>query len=230
VPAEVVRYFKFREKVLTQYADTCATLPEPALAGHFIGGDHNNPPALESAAYLHRLIQDDDEWDISILLHGLYNNLSHPAKSRDYYDILLEFAKLPRSAWRIVKERMRLCIEKAQNDEFALPYRMTWPETGCGFVFIPVQSELVRRPDWQSIRVRAVQQLTAAHKYDQRLSKCVGYLVGKDGEYFDIDWCLISHEWVKDPGLERALAENFPFRPVREAAVHGYSFAEDNAQ
>jgi hypothetical protein len=82
-----------------------------------------------------------------------------PAVRDDYYDILIEFAKSPRSVWREVRERIRLCIEKVQKDEFAKPYRITFPQTGCGFVFIPVQSELVLSADWQSVRLRGIQQL-----------------------------------------------------------------------
>ena len=52
--------------------------------------------------------------------------------------------KLSRSGWRSVKERIELSIQKAKNDEFARPYRMIEPQTGCGFVFVPVTSDLVR--------------------------------------------------------------------------------------
>jgi hypothetical protein len=157
----------------------------------------------------------------------MHDHLSVPDISDSSYDILIEFAKLPRSAWRIVKERLRVCVEKVQKDEFARPYRITVPDTGCGFVFIPVQTEFVQRPDWQTTRTRAIQQFARAHKYDQRLSKCIGVLVAKDGEHFEIDWCLVAHEWTEEPDLQRALEENFPFRPVKRAAIHGYRFAED---
>ena len=160
VPEEVVRYFKYREIVITRFAKTCAGLLEPAIAGHFIGGDPELPPTAQSARYLHQLVQDEEEWDIAPLMRGLHDHLSVPGISDDYYDILIEFAKLPRSGWRKVKERILLCVEKVQKDEFARPYRITFPGTGCGFVFIPVQSEFVVRPDWQTIRLRAIRQLT----------------------------------------------------------------------
>lgn len=227
VPEEVVRYFKYREVVLTYFAQTCAALPEPAIAGHFIGGDPDVPPTVESAGHLHRLVQDADEWDLTPFMRRLHDHISVPGISNDYYDILIEFAKLPRSTWRKVKERIRVCIEKVQKDEFARPYRITVPDTDCGFVFVPVQSEISLSPDWQDIRLRGIQNFTRLHKYDQRLSKCRGVMIAKDGQYFDILWCFIGHEWVEDPEIQEALKRNFPFRPVKLAEVHGYRFAED---
>ncbi|QBR70743.1 hypothetical protein CU048_05000 [Beijerinckiaceae bacterium] len=227
VPEEVVRYFKYREIVLTRFSDNCASLPESAIAGHFVGGNPAVSPTVESAKCLHRLVQDEEKWDLTPFLRGLHDHLSVPGFSGDYYDILIEFAKLPRSMWRVIKERICLCIEKVQKDDFARPYRITASNTGCGFVFIPVQSEFVRKPDWQTIRLRAIQQLTQAHKYDQRLAKCIGILVAKDGEHFDICWSLVAHEWMDDPEFQRVLDKNFPFRPVKEAEVYGYLFTED---
>jgi len=227
VPQEVVRYFNYRQSALVRFGDICAELPETAIAGHFIGGNPDVPPKAQSAGHLYRLVQDANEWDIAPLLRGLHDHVAVPDKSDDYYDVLIEFAKLPRSAWRTVKERIRLCIEKAQKDEFAKPYRTVYPDTGCGFVFIPVESALVKREDWSTIRTRALTQLTEAHKYDQRLSKSIGFLVAKNGTYFDIFWCLVAHEWVAHPEFQRLLDTNFPFRQIKPTKVHGYHLTGD---
>lgn len=227
VPQEFVRYFKYREMVLTRFAESCADLPEPAIAGHYIGGDPDLPPTIQSAIHLHRLVQDAEEWNLAPLMRRMHDHISVSGINNNYYEILVELAKLPRSAWRMVKQRIRLCIEKVGKDEFTKPYRMTYPDTGCGFVFIPVQSEFVRAKDWPTIRHRALRNFTQLHKYDQRLSKCIGVLIAKDGEYFDIEWCLIAQEWTEDPEIQKALEQNFPFRPVNEAEVHGYLFTEN---
>lgn len=227
VPEEVVRYFKYREIVLTRIAGTAGYVPEPAIAGHFIGGNLDLPPTTESAVHLHRLVQDAEQWDLSPFMRGLHKGLSVPGVSDDYYEILIEFAKLPRSMWRSVKERIRLCIEKVQKDEFAQPYRIAYPPTDCGFVFIPVQSEIVQSQEWPTIRRRGLENFTMLHKYDQRLSKCIGVMIAKDGAYFDILWCLIAHEWGEDPKIQQALDKDFSFRPVRSAEVHGYRFIRD---
>ena len=166
------------------------------------------------------------EWNIAPFMRGLHDHLSTPEFSDDYYRILIEFAKLPRSVWRKVRERIELCIEKVRADEFAKPYRITDPSTGCGFVFIPVESKIVSEPDWPILRTNAIQNFTKLHKYDQQLSKCIGVLVAKDGEYFEIVWCFVEDEWVFDADLQRYLNEKNPFRPVHGAIVQGYKFKE----
>lgn len=227
VPEEVVRYLRYREWVLTKLAGENVSLGEVAIAGHFVGGDPDVLPEASSAEYVRRLIQDDHEWDLAPILRRVHDHLSVPELSDDYYDILLEFAKLPRSAWRAAKERIRLCIEKTQKAEFARPYRFTFPTTDCGFVFVPADPEWVKHPDWPTMRVRGLEQLVRAHKYDQRLSKCIGILVAKDGKYFDILWCLIDHSWEEEPELQKALESDFPFREVKGRNLYGYRIGDN---
>jgi hypothetical protein len=231
VPREVIEYFEFRERILTHHPDVCANLPEVALTGHYIvaGGDSTTPPTIQSAIRLRSLVQDAGSWDLAPLLRDLHKGLSDQPASTKYYDILLEFMKLTRSGWRAAKERIERCIEKATNDEFSQPYRMVEPQTGCGFVFVPIKSEFTRRPDWPAGRLRLVLNYTMLHKYECRLAKCVGYLVAKDGEYLYTDWCLVSHNWAEDPDLQRALEEDNPFRPIRKAEVYGYFLTEGDA-
>jgi len=228
VPQEVIEYFRLRERVLTEFKNECSDLSESALAGHFIGErDNKTPPNKNSISFLHRLVDDRESWDIAPLLRGLHENLSGSSESTKYYAILLEFMKLPRSAWRIVKERIMLCHENVLNDQRILPYRFVNRKTDCGFVFIPVHSEFVQNSNWPTIRDTAIENMVRLHKYDQRLSKCVGYLVGKDGNYFDINWGLLSHEWTEDVEVQKILEENFPFRPVREAELFGYYITDE---
>jgi hypothetical protein len=228
VPQEVIQYFKFRESVLTQFPDACASVTEAAIAGHFIVGDRSAPPTMQAATRLRDLVQDSTQWDLAPLLRTLHDHLTSKKVNAEYYDILLEFMKLPRSAWRMAKERFILCYENARNDEFARPYRMVFPETDCGFVFVPIQSQFVQAPDWPIIRDRAIENMTRLHKYDQHLSTCVGYLIGKDGDYLDTNWCLLRYEWEEDPSIQRILDEQSPFRPVSEAAAYGY-YAKDSS-
>src|SRR5258706_14426 len=81
---EVVRYFRYREMVLTCFADTCVDLPEPAIAGHFVGGNPDVPPTIESAMHLHRLVRDEAEWDLAPLMRGMHDHFSAPGISDDY--------------------------------------------------------------------------------------------------------------------------------------------------
>lgn len=225
VPEEVVRYFEYRQAVVESLDGSCP--PEAAIAGHFIGGDPATPPSIDSAKYLHQLVNDEAEWDLAPFLKRLHATLTATEDSNDYYAILREFAKLPRSMWRAVKERLRLCIQKVTDGEFARPYRMAFPSMNCGFVFIPADPALVADPQWNKLRLNGLQNITAAHKYDQRLARCVGCLVSKDGPYFDIQWCFMEYDWAEHPEMEESLRKSSPFRPVSEALIHGYRFVAD---
>jgi hypothetical protein len=68
VPQEVIRYFKYRESVLTRFTEGDANPSEAAIAGHFVGGNPDVAPTNQSVSYLHRLIQDDAEWDLAPLI------------------------------------------------------------------------------------------------------------------------------------------------------------------
>jgi hypothetical protein len=208
----------------------CASLSEIALAGHYIfaGGDSNTPLTIQSAIRLRNLVYDADNWDLAPLLRELHKGLDNQTDRTKYYDILLEFMKLTRSGWRAAKERINRCIEIATNDEWSKPYRMVAPESACGFVFIPIKSEFARRSDWPADRIRLILNYTMLHKYECQLPKCVGYLVAKDGEDLYTNWCFVSHTWVEDADLERALKDDSPFLPIREAEVYGYFVIEDH--
>jgi len=223
VPREVVNYFGYREAAITQFAEV-ANLPEPAIAGHFVGGDLSVAPNLTSVDYLHRLVQDAEQWDLAPLLRGLHEHLTFPGADNDYYEILIEIGKLPRSGWRALKERFVLAIQKTHAGKFVLPYRFVEHSTGCGFIVIPAMPEAGKLS--KEDLVCGLRNFTVAHKYDQRLDKCVGVIVNWDGEAFDILWALISHEWVHDPEIEAWLARSNPLRPVKPATVHGYKLTE----
>jgi hypothetical protein len=87
----------------------------------------------------------------------------------DYYPVVRELSLLTRDELRQFKQRFQLSLDKARADEFARPYRMAVPRTGCGFVVIPITKELL------PCRQIGLINLTLAHKYDQRLAKSVGY-------------------------------------------------------
>lgn len=225
VPQEIIEYFRFREAILTKYPDS-SMLPERALNGHFVVSDSMTPPSAETASVLDNIMPDESQWYLSPILRLMREHLTVVQKNADCYDILVEFIKLRRSAWRQVKERLDLCLRNVQKDEFASPYRMVVPETGCGFIFVPIESQFVHNSGWQTVRRRAIENFMILHKYDQRLSKCVGYLVRKDGNYYDGTWCFISSDWVEDPELQKILDEQSPLRPIGESTAYGYFIKE----
>src|SRR5262249_382109 len=135
VPEEMVRYFRHRESVLTAFTDQCASLPEPVLVGHFIGGRMHEAPVPQDLRHLHSLVDEPEQWNRTPLLRRMYDHTVFTGTSDDYYKILLEFAKLSRSLWHEVKTRVDRCIQRVREDRFDRPYRIECLETKCGFVF-----------------------------------------------------------------------------------------------
>jgi hypothetical protein len=219
VPEEIRRYFSFREKVLTQHADQCRSLPEACLVGGFID---DSLPSKDSYQVLHRTIDDEETWNIVPLLRGLHDHQATSDYSDDYYRILLEFTGLPRSMWREVKKRISIAIDKVTADDFAIPYRVTDPVRDVGVVIVPMDSDYSQRSDWNELRETALINMTQLHKFDHKLSKCIGILVAKIGDMFDIQWCMIEYPWEDDVELRARLDADSPFRKTSEKQLFGF--------
>lgn len=226
VPEDIIRYFRYRELMLTKFEYECALLPEASLVGGYIGDGDDKPPQFESFSNLHRMILDDESWDISRHLRTLRDHTSDPNYHDDYYEILREFVRLPRSMWRVFKERFDLWIKNAQEDKFALPYRGAFPDRNIGFMLFSPDSGYTKREDWREHRIKGLINFTHLQKFDQKLEKCIGVQVAKYGSEFDIQWCMITGEWVDDPDLRAKLEVSSPFRSVSEEEQFSY-FLQD---
>lgn len=227
-PQEILEYLRFREAMLLQHPDVCATITERALAGHFIEGEPDTAPTPATADAIDRLADPGEDWDISpIILQFRERIVSGDPNSQLYYSIVRELSMLPRSAWRAIKERFDLCISNVREDRFELPYRLAHPATDCGIVLTSASSELTSDPNWRNMRANAVENFAIGHKYDQRLGKCIGILVSKDGDHIDIQWCMIDHPWGEDPVIQQWLDESNPFRPLSDGENFGYFTRKD---
>jgi hypothetical protein len=208
-PAEIGQYLEFRKDISTKHESKVNALPEQALVGQFLCGDFGADPDIDFVKYLAEFNQVYAEFDFSHILRIFADRIVNASNPHEYYQILKELAKLNRNELKEVKYRFDLCIEKCRKNEFCLPYRVTFPRTGCGFFFIIV------RPEHISNTINALQNFTYGHKYDQKLNKCIGTSFSRDGQYFDIGWCYIEEEWTHDREMEQRLKENSPFRPVK---------------
>jgi hypothetical protein len=217
-PAEISEYLEFRREVCTKHENKANNLPEQALVGQFLYGDLDAAPDRDYLNYLTVFNQAREEFDLSHILSMFADRIVTSNNPYEYYQILKELAKLNRNELREVKFRFDLCIEKCRKNEFDLPYRITLPRTACGFVFILVPPEHIANT------VIGLQNYTYAHKYDQRLNKCIGTSFSRDGEYYDIGWCYIEEAWMQDAEMEQRLKEHFPFRKVKEEVRPRYKF------
>ena len=220
-PAEVTEYLEFREKLITSHEAVALNVPEAALVAQYLAGDHSSKPSRRFLEFIRALEHRADEWDMSGVIKRFLDRTTTKTGPTDYYHIIRELALLKRNELREFKLRYVLALGKARGDEFARPYRIAVPRTGCGFVIIPITRDLIPR------RHVALTNLTLAHKYDQRLGKCVGVSIADDTPpWFLADWCYVESEWERDVEMEKWLNDNNPFRPVRQAELPGYAFAD----
>lgn len=204
---EIADYLYVRESIFT-ISDP--KISEEALLGQFISDNLDSKPSEIFTQNISR-IDFTDDFNLSLFFLDYAEKIEFSIgleKEVDYYKILIEFAKLPRSALREAKKRLILSYQKAQNNEFDLPYRFYSPDTQCGFVFIPLESEVIDK------KMTALQNYALGAKYDFRMNKQIGVSIVKKGEYFLIDWIYLEFPWQKDEYLEKMLKENYPFRPV----------------
>ena len=217
-PTEIHHYLSYREKLINQWTQETANIPEYALLGHFLYGDLSVEPNIESKKYLMALKDNRAEWDFTNIGRIFADRMTATSNPHDYYKIITELAKLKRTDLKLFKERFELAKNNAIKNELVRPYRMTIPNR-VGFVFIPITQDMMDK------RTQGLSNFTLAHKYDQKLSKCIGLSISPDGyEYFYVEWCYIEFPWVYNEEMEKKLKENFPFRTVREHYVPTYIF------
>lgn len=219
-PAEIHHYLSYREELINKWEKETGHIPEYALLGHFLYGDLYAEPNIESSKYLIALKNNRSEWDFTNIVRIYADRITTTSNPQDYYEIITELANLKRTDLKLFKERFELARDKAMKNEFAIPYRMTIPNK-VGFVFIAITKDKIdKRTQW-------LNNLTLAHKYDQKLSKCIGLSISPDQdskEFFYVEWCYIEFPWEYKEEMERMLKENFPFRPVREDYFPTYTF------
>ena len=215
---EFSEYLRFREKICGDFEVRVNSLPEQAIIGQFLYGDYEGEPDINFVRNLASLVQEVEKFDLLSIFQNFAEHITTEIDHYKYYQILKELVKLKRDELIEFKIRFDLCVEKSRQDEFALPYRMTIPRTNCGFVFVSTPKEQ------REFVATGIQNYTYAHKYDQKLNKCVGVAFFFDGHGYDILWCYLEDEWKRDEEMEKRLKKKFPFREVKEEAVIRYKF------
>jgi hypothetical protein len=220
--AELFEYFGWRETLLTENPNA-TLLPEQSLLGHYLWGDMGAKLSIESMRFVYALNQNNEDWDVSNILHKFHaRTYDDPIENNNYHRIIGEVAKLNRAGLKAFKERFMLSVEKVKKGEFVLPYRFSILGNDCGFVFAPLQEE------FRQNRRIALQNFTLAHKYIEKLNRCVGlvFLADADG-YFTIDWSFVEQPWAPDPEMDEIIANCFPFRETTQRKLDRYTFSRE---
>jgi len=225
VPEDIRHYFAYREAIIPRLHEAGVAVDESDIMGAFVG--EQELPTPGSRDILRRFVQDIEDFDLSWLIGNLNEHIARGEKPYDYYNIMLEFARVPRSVWREVKIRFIKSLETVQKKAFARPFRLAFPATDCAFMIAPFDPRIpATGAEGERTRVRGLENLTYAAMYDTKVSKGVGILISKDGEYFQIDWSLVRFPYESDPEMDAMLANNYPFREAREKILNRFSFRD----
>jgi hypothetical protein len=226
VPEDIRRYFEYREQVTPKLRQAGVTVDESDIMGAFL--TEQDIPTSSSREVLRRFLQDLGEFDLSMLIANLHEHIQTSERPYDYYRIMLEFARAPRSVWREIKVRIVKSLDVIRKGNFTQPFRLTYPMTDCAFMIAPLDPQLpATGREGEELRMKGLQNLTYAAMYDTKASKGVGLLISKDGEYFQLDWCSIDMPWARDPEMDRRLAEGNPFRTTTGKTVNSFRFAPE---
>ena len=170
-------------------------------------------------------VQDTEEFDLTYIMKNLIEHIQNPDESRDYYRILLEFARVPRVAWRAFKQRLMKSLDACRAREFCQPYRFTFPATGCTFMVASLDPNApVVGPEGERLRGNGLEVLTRGAKYDAKSRIGVGLLVSKHNKDIYLDWCLVDEPWEHNAWMENMLATANPFRPVSQRKMDSFFF------
>jgi len=227
VPDDVRLYLEYRAQVLPRLRQLGVVVEEPDIMVAFL--KDRDLPASGSRAELSDFVQDLGEFDLSDIIRGIESHIVNPTGGTEYYRILEEFARVPRSVWREFKTRMVMALDASKNRRFQQPFRFAFPSTDVCFMIASMD------PSWPStdedghrMRSGAVSMFSELAKYSLRTQKCVGVLVSMAGEQFQLDWCLLDGPWTENPVLEAMLEEHAAlFRPVSDVRLDSFFFRGD---
>lgn len=217
-PREFFDYLDFRETNIQKWGDL-PHISERSLLGQYLSSQLSDTPDPGFSLFVDALVDNTDLWDVSDILKKYGDRITTPDQAPDsYYPILREIAQLTRTEVQPFKERFMMAIMNAKAGKLIRPYRIAIPRTSCGFVFGVLPAEGVASAEG------GLHSLTQAHKYEQRLSKCVGIAVRWNGNEFDILWSYIESTWKFDSEMERFVNESGLLRSLQSVTVPRYEF------
>ena len=156
VPEDIRRYFAYREAVAPKLRDAHGVIDESDIMGAFLRDE--DLPKPKSRENLHRFVQDQEAFDLSRLLGNLHDHIQSSKQPYDYYGIMLEFARVPRSVWREVKVRFIKSLEAVQQKKFSQPFRLAFPATDCAFMIAPLDPQIpATGPEGEKLRLTGLE-------------------------------------------------------------------------
>lgn len=221
-PTELNEYLEFRERFCLKHGESYS---EEYMLAHFLNTDDESEINKNHTEIFNKLLEDFEDFDVSSIIIPFSNKMLPRQNSRpvDYHLILKEIAKLKRYELLEFKKRYKQIINDVALSQFRLPYRFTSTRIDCGFVFIPLDNR------HEACAENYLLNHTELYKYKRKLNKCLGVLVYKIGEYFDIKWALFHENWVYNKIMEDDLKKESKFcGEVITLPLHRYKINSDS--
>jgi hypothetical protein len=214
-PTELAEYLIFREELYKNHKRWVTLYPEQYCLAHFLVTDDATFINEKFIQALPRLKADSVEYDVSGIINAFAKRIvpGSPGNPTDYYTIIKEIAKLRRYELAEFKKRFIAMVEESKKNEISMPFRFVNGRTSCGFVFIPLSKTY--SGEWHI----ALSSFPVIYKYKHKLPKCIGICCSYDSDYFNINWTVMTGEWVHDEAMEKEL--------IKEKAVYPESYTKD---
>ncbi|MBU4268490.1 MAG: hypothetical protein KJ808_06540 [Acidobacteria bacterium] len=220
-PSEINEYLEFREKIYLKHKCIINNFPEQYVLGHFLETSDISFIKPEYVETLKRFKQEYSNDILFSIIKIFRDNTETYEKKDDYFYILKEIAKLKRNEFKEFQKRFFISIEKCNEQNIVVPYRISFPRINCGFVFIPLAKK--NSNNWKI----ALHNYTMVHKYDQKLSKCIGIIFFKSSNSrlsYEVFWEYVEIDWTYNEEMEKVIKEKFPFREIHEHELERYEF------
>lgn len=214
-PYEVKDYLTFREEFYYAQGINLNKLPEQYILGHFFSDADYYRFVPEYVELLKKVSNNNNSFDLSKYLAEFGDKVEYTVGVNDYYIILCEIAKLHRNELKEFKKRFLKLFELCKAEDFTDPYRIVI-SNGCGFVFLALPKTM--SADWKI----ALENLTFAHQYEQKLNKCIGVVVFQEPKRHQVFWIYSEGEWEYDAEMED-LIKKLPLRKVSKKPFQGYN-------
>jgi len=225
-PREIADFLRWREGVCRAHTAMARSVSEKALVGQFLAEEAAEQPSPSFETIVDRLLDETASFDMLGFLNLFPDRITVEAPpghikpadmcdaGADYYPIVREIAKLPRTDLSAFKTRFGLAWQRA-GKVYDPPFMRMVSSTGVGFVFAPVPEGLEDRAQ------DGLMNFVAAHMYVQQIRRCIGASFVNEGEWRFIWWVMLDQEWRHNPEMEKYLREH-PISAVREDFVPRY--------
>ena len=220
-PAELASYLEFREEIYLIHQEVLWAYSENYLLGHFLTDPNSRQINPSFEGNVEKLKSEPHLPMVTHLINNFKDKLVMYQGNfeTDYHNIIKEIAKLNRHELHAFIERYSICLQLAQKNEKVLPNRFASGRTNCGFVFVSLAVEQAQY--WEN----ALLNWTEGFKYKHKLPRCIGVVMFKLGEYYEIRWAYTSGEWEFDAGLDKFVKEEKEFYPgAKFQEIPKYSF------